>query len=64
MAAEAGGIDISMNVISHPFKHGTPLAEMALDDFTAEVMTAVSTTCPDREGGGAAHDPARLGRRS
>jgi 3-oxoacyl-[acyl-carrier protein] reductase len=44
VAAEAGGIDISMNVISHPWKHGTPLAEMALGDFTAEVMTAVSTT--------------------
>jgi 3-oxoacyl-[acyl-carrier protein] reductase len=44
VAAAAGGIDISMNVISHPWKHGTPLAEMALGDFTAEVMTAVSTT--------------------
>lgn len=44
VAAEAGGIDISMNVISHPSVHGTPLAEMALEDFTGEVMTAVSTT--------------------
>jgi 3-oxoacyl-[acyl-carrier protein] reductase len=44
VAADAGGIDISMNVISHPSKHGTPLAEMALGDFTGEVMTAVSTT--------------------
>jgi 3-oxoacyl-[acyl-carrier protein] reductase len=44
VAAEAGGIDISMNVISHPSKHGTPLAEMALEDFTGEVMAAVSTT--------------------
>ena len=44
VAAKAGGIDISMNVISHPSKHGTPLAEMALEDFTGEVMTAVTTT--------------------
>jgi 3-oxoacyl-[acyl-carrier protein] reductase len=44
VAAEAGAIDISMNVISHPFAHGRPLAEMALEDFTGEVMTAVSTT--------------------
>ena len=42
--AESGPIDISVNVISHPFMHGTPLAEMELEDFTAEVMTAVRTT--------------------
>ena len=44
VAAEAGGIDVSFNVISHPSVHGTPLAEMALEDFTREVMTAISTT--------------------
>jgi 3-oxoacyl-[acyl-carrier protein] reductase len=44
LAAEAGGIDISFNLISHPSAHGTPLAEMALEDFTREVMSAVSTT--------------------
>jgi 3-oxoacyl-[acyl-carrier protein] reductase len=44
VAAAAGGIDVSLNVISHPHVHGTPLAEMALEDFTREVMTAVSTT--------------------
>jgi enoyl-[acyl-carrier-protein] reductase (NADH) len=33
-----------MNAISHPSLHGTPLAEMRLEDFTGEVMTAVSTT--------------------
>jgi 3-oxoacyl-[acyl-carrier protein] reductase len=44
VAAEAGGIDISMNAITHPSKHGTPLAEMELDDFTSEVMTALSST--------------------
>ncbi len=44
VAAEAGGIDISFNLISHPSVHGTPLAEMAVEDFTQEVMTAVRTT--------------------
>jgi 3-oxoacyl-[acyl-carrier protein] reductase len=44
VAAKAGAIDISFNLISHPSVHGTPLAEMALEDFTREVMTAVSTT--------------------
>ena len=44
VAARAGGIDVSFNLISHPSVHGTPLAEMAVEDFTQEVMTAVRTT--------------------
>lgn len=44
VAKEAGGIDISFNLITHPHMHGTPLAEMALDDFIRPVVTAVSTT--------------------
>jgi 3-oxoacyl-[acyl-carrier protein] reductase len=44
VAAEAGGIDISFNVIAHPYTHGTPLAEMAVDDFMAPVETAARTT--------------------
>jgi len=36
VAAESGAIDISVNVISHPSKHGTPLAEMELEDFSGE----------------------------
>jgi 3-oxoacyl-[acyl-carrier protein] reductase len=44
VAADAGGVDISLNVISHPSVHGTPLAEMELEAFTSEVMTAVRTT--------------------
>ena len=44
VAASAGGIDVSFNLISHPSVHGTPLAEMAVEDFTQEVMTAVRTT--------------------
>jgi NAD(P)-dependent dehydrogenase (short-subunit alcohol dehydrogenase family) len=44
VAAEAGGIDISFNLISHGDVQGIPLAEMALEDFTRPVFTAVRTT--------------------
>ena len=44
VAADAGGIDISFNVITHPYTHGTPLAELAVDDFMAPVQTAARTT--------------------
>jgi 3-oxoacyl-[acyl-carrier protein] reductase len=44
VAAEAGGIDVSMNVITHPYTHGTPLAEMDVDDFMAPVEVAARTT--------------------
>jgi NAD(P)-dependent dehydrogenase (short-subunit alcohol dehydrogenase family) len=44
VAAEAGGIDISFNLIAHPYSHGTPLVEMAVDDFMASVATAARTT--------------------
>jgi 3-oxoacyl-[acyl-carrier protein] reductase len=44
VAAEAGGIDISFNVITHPYTHGVPLAEMAVDDFMAPVEAAARTT--------------------
>ena len=44
VAADAGGIDISFNVITHPHKHGTPMAEMSVDDFMAPVQTAARTT--------------------
>jgi 3-oxoacyl-[acyl-carrier protein] reductase len=40
VAAQAGSIDISFNVIAHPFTHGVPLAEMDADDFMAPVETA------------------------
>jgi 3-oxoacyl-[acyl-carrier protein] reductase len=41
VAAEAGGIDISVNLISHGDVQGTPLAEMELEDFTRPVVAAV-----------------------
>jgi NAD(P)-dependent dehydrogenase (short-subunit alcohol dehydrogenase family) len=44
VAAEAGGIDISFNLVAHPYTHGIPLAEMAVDDFMAPVETAARTT--------------------
>ena len=44
VAADAGGIDISLNVITHPSTHGVPIAEMAVDDFMAPVETAARTT--------------------
>ncbi len=44
MAKEAGSIDISFNLITHPYTHGTPLAEMDVDDFMAPVDTAARST--------------------
>lgn len=43
VAARAGGIDISFNLISHGDVQGTPLAEMALEDFERPVITALRT---------------------
>jgi 3-oxoacyl-[acyl-carrier protein] reductase len=43
VAAEAGGIDISFNLISHGDVQGTPMAEMELDDYVGPVATAVAT---------------------
>ena len=44
VAAKADGIDISFNLIAHPYTHGTPLAEMDADDFMAPLETAARTT--------------------
>jgi 3-oxoacyl-[acyl-carrier protein] reductase len=44
MAAALGSIDISFNVIGHPWAHGTPLHEMTVDDFLAPVQVAARTT--------------------
>jgi 3-oxoacyl-[acyl-carrier protein] reductase len=44
VAAEAGGVHISFNVITHPYTHGTPLAEMDVDDYMAPIETAARTT--------------------
>jgi 3-oxoacyl-[acyl-carrier protein] reductase len=44
VAAEGGSLDISFNVIAHPYTHGTPMHEMDVDDYAAPVETAVRTT--------------------
>ncbi len=44
VVAQAGAIDVSFNLITHPHTHGVPLAEMAVDDFMAPVQTAARTT--------------------
>lgn len=44
VAAGAGSIDISVNLIAHGHAHGTPLAEMSLEDFIGPVITAVRST--------------------
>jgi 3-oxoacyl-[acyl-carrier protein] reductase len=43
VAAE-GGIDISFNLIAHPYTHGVPFHEMDAEDFLAPVEVAVRTT--------------------
>jgi 3-oxoacyl-[acyl-carrier protein] reductase len=35
VAAEAGSLDVSFNLISHGDVQGTPMAEMELDDFSS-----------------------------
>jgi NAD(P)-dependent dehydrogenase (short-subunit alcohol dehydrogenase family) len=43
--AEAGGsLDVSMNVIAHPYTHGTPVVEMSIDDYLASLEVATRTT--------------------
>jgi 3-oxoacyl-[acyl-carrier protein] reductase len=44
IAAEAGSIDVSFNLVSHGDVQGTPMVEMRLDDYTRPVFTAVRTT--------------------
>jgi 3-oxoacyl-[acyl-carrier protein] reductase len=44
VAAQAGSIDICLNVISHGDVQGTPFVEMAVEDYLRPVVTAVRTT--------------------
>ena len=39
-----GGINISFNLIAHPYTHGVPFHEMQVDDFLAPVEVAVRST--------------------
>ncbi len=44
VVARAGSIDVSVNVVSLGDVRGTPLADMALEDYERPVRTAVRTT--------------------
>jgi 3-oxoacyl-[acyl-carrier protein] reductase len=44
VAARAGSIDISMNVIQHGDVQGTPMAEMQVADYVRPVVNGVTTT--------------------
>jgi 3-oxoacyl-[acyl-carrier protein] reductase len=44
VAAAAGGIDVSFNLISHGVVQGTPVAEMSLEEYLTPLQTAVRTT--------------------
>jgi len=44
VAAEAGSLDVSMNVITHPATHGTPLWEMEVDDFMDSIEVALRSS--------------------
>ena len=44
VAAEAGGIDISFNVISQQDVQGTPMVDMDVEDYLRPVVTTARTT--------------------
>jgi 3-oxoacyl-[acyl-carrier protein] reductase len=44
VVGNAGSIDISFNLITHPHTHGIPFHEMEADDFMAPVETAARAT--------------------
>jgi 3-oxoacyl-[acyl-carrier protein] reductase len=44
VVTQAGSLDVSFNVISHGDVQGTPMVDMALEDYERPVRTAVRTT--------------------
>ena len=44
ITSQAGSLDISMNVITHPATHGTPLWEMGVDDFMDSIDVALRSS--------------------
>jgi 3-oxoacyl-[acyl-carrier protein] reductase len=44
ITSQAGSLDISMNVITHPATHGTPLWEMEADDFMDSIEVALRSS--------------------
>jgi 3-oxoacyl-[acyl-carrier protein] reductase len=61
IASQAGGIDISFNLITHPANHGTPLVEMALDDFMEPIEAMVRSTFITTKAGARHMIPRRAG---
>jgi 3-oxoacyl-[acyl-carrier protein] reductase len=61
VAAKAGSLDISFNLIAHPYTHGVPLHEMDVDDFMAPVDTAARTTFITARAGARHMIPRRSG---
>ena len=54
VAAEAGRIDISFNLISHRVVQGTPMVDMSVDDYTQPDADRRAHDVPDLAGRGAA----------
>jgi 3-oxoacyl-[acyl-carrier protein] reductase len=44
VVAEAGSLDISLSAISNPSVHGTPMVDMAVEDYLQEILIAVRST--------------------
>src|SRR4051812_49528602 len=44
VVAAAGGLDVSFNLVGHPYKHGTALVDMDYDDVVSALTVAVRTT--------------------
>jgi 3-oxoacyl-[acyl-carrier protein] reductase len=44
VAAAGGSIDVALNVVSHDVVQGTPVLDMAVDDYTRPVLIGVRTT--------------------
>jgi short chain dehydrogenase len=61
-AASAGGIDISFNLISHGDVHGTPMADMDLEDYARPVRDRREDDVPDLASARPPHDQAGIGR--
>ena len=62
VADAAGGIDIAFNATSNEDVQGTPLLDMAYEDFMRHVTTAVTTPVRHRDRRRTAHEAPRLWR--
>ena len=60
VAAEAGGIDISFNLIAHPYTHGIAARRDGGRRLPGAGADRRADDVPDRAGGRAAHDPPAL----